>query len=303
MPAQPLRERDYRLASRAMRELESPSLTKSELRDILAGLVPVFDAQDVSMTLHDVSASNPSAKRPWFLHFDSSDLMSKVERSPQGHRPMQVLHRSGLRVMRLANLPAKAQQAILRSEFMRTFERQSGMHRALVGHLGDHDGGSIGRIAFFRPRDHVEFDDGRAMLLQNLYPALTEAARGILLRSIKECGRGETALLNAAGQILWMTAGFRFLWNAVNPRPISGKGLLPSTLLVADATSLERAVAFQVILLDAEGNEDGCCPGASISVGGNGRGSRVTVRFETVPGQTIGCIGRLLRLCLERDRG
>ena len=179
---------------------------------------------------------------------------------------------------------------------------------ALVGHLGGRPGESVGTINYYRAKGREEFDDERAFLLQALHPILTSAARRILLRSVNECVGEETALLNASGQFLWMTDGFRFLWNAVNPRPIRHEGLSPGTLLAGDATPLERAAAFHVILLDQgvsrsrRGPGPGPGPERVLPVRGDGPGSNLTVRFDPVPGQSIGYVGQLLRVCLERDR-
>ncbi len=301
VPAQPLRETDYLVASRTMREFTAPEITRSDLQGLLTDLLPVFDAEDVSLTLNCDSSSDPRPGHPWFLHFDPSELMRGVAESPQGHRPMQALNQSGRRVMRVGDLPVAAQRAVLDSDYMKALEGQSGLLRVVAAHLGDRHGESLGVVGFLRARDHEEFDDERAYLLQTLHPALTVALRRILMRSVRDNEGGETALLNAAGQILWMTDGFRFLWNAVNSRPIPGRSLSPGSLLIAGATPLERTVAFQVILLATPDVQPGHLPSLAIR-SGRPEGD-ITARFETVPGQGLGYVGRLLRVRLGRDNG
>ena len=302
MRIQSLRERDYALASRVHRDLLRPDVTSGDLKRLLAELLPVFVAQDLSITLHHSGTYAPDSEFPWFHRFDPAGLARLVQESPQGHRPLRIIHAAGGDVIRHSDLSPDRRAQLMESDFVRYFERASGLGLTLVGHIRDRPGGSLGTVNFYRETDLEEFDDERAFLLKVLHPAITGACRRILSRRVARETGGETALLNSVGRALWMTDGFPFLWNALNGRPIPHEGLLPSSTLRADATPLERLVARRSVLLDTNDRQR---MATEISTGSadQGRldGLPIVVRFERSPGRVFGCRGSLLWIRLDRE--
>ncbi|MCA9753346.1 MAG: hypothetical protein KC591_14225, partial [Gemmatimonadetes bacterium] len=213
MSDKPLQESSYERAFKIRKHLSQLTDTRPDsLYEVADDLARILRATDVSLALNDPT-DNAAGMSLWYREFDPERLRA-IARATGEHTPVRLLRRSGVRTTTFDGTGNPALQQIRGTDFFRRFHEESGYYRGIVSHLGLDRAESLGRLVFYRERSDVEFDYERTRLVEILQPALTRAARRVITGRRTQPD-SEVALINAGGQVLWMTDGFRFLWNTV----------------------------------------------------------------------------------------
>jgi hypothetical protein len=295
--AEPLRGPQFRRAAAIQEHLLSLRGGSAErVHEVADDLGELLGSCDVSVAIND-PAGGPSGLSLWFREFPAAKLRAIAE-STGGHAPFQFIRSRALRTTTFDRIDRGSARVIRSSEFFRRFENESGLHRGLVSHLGTEPGESLGRIVLYRTRDEPDFDEERAALLDILRPAISHAVRGVVsARAAGDRPGTEVALVNAGGQVLWMSEGFRFLWNAADPQRIEYGRLSFETML--SGSDLARSVAIRIMMLAGE-PENFRPPRQHVFPFRSGVPGALLASFDPISDRLMGCRGGVLKISLRR---
>lgn len=258
-----------------------PSRNVDDLCRWLAGARALFAADDVSLAIHDPRAPLAGPARPWFAQGTPSGLESALRDPAEGHLPLRWMRREGSATSITGGTnPSRARD--LQPAYLRALAA-AGRSKMLLGHLGG--GESLGRVEWYRSADAPDFTEDDEVRLRMLMPSMAEVLRSQVGRADSQAG--ETALINAAGRILWATDGFRFRWSTASGVPLLNRQL-PIGDLLNDGPLGRRVARLILGLAD---------PNAIVS-----RDRQGTAEWTVLPGGPYGCVGQVLALDLHRAR-
>jgi hypothetical protein len=293
----PLGRGDYERIDRTVTHLGATEVEKPELQQLACELLPTLAAQDVSLSVDDPRPGTPLGLSMWFLNADGAEYLRLVRESRDGHLGRSLVRRSNLDVARLADLPEADRERALQSEFVRKCYDTFGYARVLCASLATCPGESLGRLTFFR-EDAREFDHPRVELLQAVRPAFSRAVKRLVNRDQGRDGE-ETAVVNPDAQVVWMTAGFPFLWNTVEPSRLSfDRSYLD---YFADGGKLGWKVVLQILSLSVPGK--GVPPPGAVNQRYVNRLGSLRAELHRIPGKSFGYPDDLLRIRLFLGEG
>ncbi len=216
MQVRPLSRADYACASRILRHLMYSHVDREDLKQLASDLMPVFVAQDVNFSLLEPTARQPNRMAVWTRNIDAHILQGVLSQATPADPVLLALRRDFPRVVTLESLGHSERNRLLTSESHGAYMQETGFRDFALTTLRTREDETLGRICFHRAKGVPRFDADRALILGALRPAFSQALRQILTRQSRRAGV-ETALFSACAEPLWMSDGFPFLWNSVDP--------------------------------------------------------------------------------------
>ena len=297
-----LREADYLRADRIRHHLRSSVRTHGEFFEVSADLADLMGGDDVFVAMAAPKASGHSHTL-WCRDSDAASV-KRVSALAEDH-PFRYFRQAAARTTTLDRLPEKSRDGARGSKLTHFVRELTDCDKQLVTHLGLEPHESLGRLVIHRKVGREDFDEDRVRLLEILRPALSEAARPLVASEV-DTNDEEVAILNAAGQVYWMTDGFRFLWHAAEATRLDyGNDSIPR---LVEGGVLARATALRALALGyaVDDEPDALASRATLSsaveVPDRGAPSQGTIlaRFTTSNDHLAGCHGSLLRVSLSR---
>jgi hypothetical protein len=244
---QPLSRKDHERASDLTRHLDSRFLDASEFHQIACELLHGMQAQDVTVSLLEPHDANPSRMLNWTKLADTRVLEAAFAQIRPLTSILEAVRSSGSSPLSLASLTSRQAEDLRGSPGYQLFLSETGFADFALARLGRTPGESVGQITFYRAKVMPGFERERRQLLARLQPALSRAAGRITQKGARESG-AEVALFDSNATPIWMSDGFRFLWNAVDDSRLTvGQRALVSLLgggVFANRVGL-RAVALK----------------------------------------------------------
>jgi hypothetical protein len=291
----PLSRADYACASRVLRHLMYSHVDREELKELASDLLPVFVAQDVNFSMLEPTTRQPNRMAVWTRNIDAHILQGVLSQATPADPILLALRRDFPRVITLESLGRSERDRLLSSDSHAAYMGETGFRDFALTTLRTREDETLGRICFHRAKGVPPFDADRALILGALRPAFSQAVRRILSRQSRREGV-ETALFSACAEPLWMSDGFPFLWNSVDPSRLG-----PSA---ADATSLRKGGRLAIwvtrgILSHALGRPASLPTGSIRARFRNGRGT-LAATLRSVLGWPFGRCEPVLEVRLDQ---
>lgn len=242
----PLSRTDREQVSAIIRHLDSRYIDASELRQIACDLLPCLQAQDVTVSLVEARDEKPSRMLNWTLETDTRVLEAAFARLRPHASILEAVRGSAGHALSLAGLTPQQAEELGSSAAYRMFLAETGFTDFALTRLARRRGEALGQFTFYRAQAMPGFDGERRQLLGQLQPALSRAAGRIVEQGARESG-AEIALFDSTATPIWMSDGFRFLWNALDDSHLTvGERALLSLL---DGGFLATRVGLRAVAL------------------------------------------------------